>query len=127
MLSGGLKVPLDQQTRLMVPIFKKGARKVCFNYQGTTLLRLPEKVYSRVPDRKLQPVVEQIQEEQTRLCPGCRTMVQLLTLSVLLGGLWDFAQVVNMFHGLGEGLRPCPFRSTVRPWISAGEHWRNRG
>lgn len=39
-------VPLDLQTGVLVPLFKKGDRRVCTNYQGITLLSLPGKVYS---------------------------------------------------------------------------------
>jgi len=48
-----------------VPIFRKGDRRVCSNYRGSTLLSLNRKVYSRVLVRKLQPIFEsQMQEEQ---------------------------------------------------------------
>ncbi len=41
-------VPLEWQTGMVVPIFRKREKRVCFNYQGITLLSLPVKVYSRV-------------------------------------------------------------------------------
>ncbi|TWW75358.1 hypothetical protein D4764_13G0000200 [Takifugu flavidus] len=34
-------VPLDWQTGVVVPLFKKGDRRVCSNYRGITLLSLP--------------------------------------------------------------------------------------
>ena len=45
-------VPLDWQTRVVVPLFKKGGRRVCYNCWGITLLSLPGKVHSRVLERK---------------------------------------------------------------------------
>ncbi|GAA6111505.1 uncharacterized protein LOC111191400, partial [Tachysurus ichikawai] len=36
-------VPLDWQTWVVVPLFKKGDRRVCSNYRGITLLSLPGK------------------------------------------------------------------------------------
>ena len=39
-------VPLDWQIGVLVPLFKKGDRRVCSNYRGITLLSLPGKVYS---------------------------------------------------------------------------------
>lgn len=42
-------VPLDWQTRVMVPIFKK----VCSNYREITLLSFPGEVYAEVPERKV--------------------------------------------------------------------------
>ncbi|TWW71203.1 hypothetical protein D4764_17G0006860 [Takifugu flavidus] len=34
-------VPLDWQTGVVVPIFKSGDQRVCYNYRGITLLSLP--------------------------------------------------------------------------------------
>ncbi|KAK3514795.1 hypothetical protein QTP70_032195, partial [Hemibagrus guttatus] len=62
-------VPLDWATGVVVPLFKKGDRRVCSNYRGITLLSLPGKVYSRVLERNVQPVFE---------------------------GSWEFAQPVHM-------------------------------
>ncbi|KAK3539305.1 hypothetical protein QTP86_034177 [Hemibagrus guttatus] len=62
-------VPLDWATGVVVPLFKKGDRRVCSNYRGITLLSLPGKVYSRVLKRRVQPVLE---------------------------GSWEFAQPVHM-------------------------------
>uniref|UniRef100_A0A8C6MDN2 Endonuclease/exonuclease/phosphatase domain-containing protein n=1 Tax=Nothobranchius furzeri TaxID=105023 RepID=A0A8C6MDN2_NOTFU len=46
-------VPVEWQTRVVVPIFKKGDRRVCSNYRGITLLILPGKVYSKVLERRV--------------------------------------------------------------------------
>ncbi|KAK3561572.1 hypothetical protein QTP86_010655 [Hemibagrus guttatus] len=62
-------VPLDWVTGVVVPLFKKGDCRVCSNYRGITLLSLPGKVYSRVLERRVRPVLE---------------------------GLWEFAQPVHM-------------------------------
>ncbi|KAK3548671.1 hypothetical protein QTP70_016417, partial [Hemibagrus guttatus] len=51
-------VPLDWATGVVVPLFKKGDRGVCSNYRGITLLSLPGKVYSRVLERRVRPVLE---------------------------------------------------------------------
>ncbi|KAK3523485.1 hypothetical protein QTP86_033979, partial [Hemibagrus guttatus] len=51
-------VPLDWATGVVVPLFKKGDWRVCSNYRGITLLRLPGKVYSRVLERRVRPVLE---------------------------------------------------------------------
>ncbi len=40
-------VPLELQTGVVVPIFKKGDWRVCSSYRGITLLSLPGKVYAR--------------------------------------------------------------------------------
>ena len=56
-------VPAAWQTGVVVPIFKKGDRRVCSNYRGITLLSLPGKVYSRVLERRLWPIVEPQQSD----------------------------------------------------------------
>ncbi|KAK3508205.1 hypothetical protein QTP70_017467 [Hemibagrus guttatus] len=62
-------VPLDWATGVVIPLFKKGDRRVCSNYRGITLLSLPGKVYSRVLERRVRPVLK---------------------------GSWEFAQPVHM-------------------------------
>ncbi|KAK3516187.1 hypothetical protein QTP70_005689 [Hemibagrus guttatus] len=90
-------VPLDWATGVVVPLFKKGDRRVCSNYRGITLLSLPGKVYSRVLERRVQPLVEpQIQEEQCGFRPSRGTLDQLYTLHRVLEGSWEFAQPVHM-------------------------------
>ncbi|KAL3999283.1 hypothetical protein ACER0C_007054 [Sarotherodon galilaeus] len=50
-------VPLDWQTGVVVPIFKKGGQRMCSNYKGITLLSLPGKVYAMVLERRVHDVV----------------------------------------------------------------------
>ncbi|KAI3366635.1 hypothetical protein L3Q82_009321 [Scortum barcoo] len=86
-------VPLEWQTGVVVPLFKKGDRRVCSNYRGITLLSLPGKVYAhvRVLERRIRPIVDpRIQEEQCGFCPGRGTLDQLYTLRRVLEGLWEF-------------------------------------
>ncbi|KAK3517211.1 hypothetical protein QTP70_001131 [Hemibagrus guttatus] len=90
-------VPLDWATGVVVPLFKKGDRRVCSNYRGITLHSLPGKVYSRVLERRVRPLVEpRIQEEQCGFHPSCGTLDQLYTFHRVLEGLWEFAQSVHM-------------------------------
>ena len=90
-------VPLDWQTGVVVPLFKKGDRRVCSNYRGITLLSLPGKVYSGVLERRVRREVEsRIQEEQCGFRPGRGTVDQLYTLRRILEGAWEFAQPVHM-------------------------------
>ena len=78
---------------VVVPLFKKGDWRVCTNYREITLLSLPRKVYSRVLERKIRPIVEpQIQEEQCGFRLGRGTLDQLYTLHRVLEGSWEFAQ-----------------------------------
>ncbi|KAK3517717.1 hypothetical protein QTP70_016386 [Hemibagrus guttatus] len=90
-------VPLDWATGVVVPLFKKGDRRVCSNYRGITLLSLPGKVYSRVLERRVRLLVEpRIQEEQCGFRPSRGTLDQLYTLHRVLEGSWEFAQTVHM-------------------------------
>ncbi|KAK3512527.1 hypothetical protein QTP70_015639 [Hemibagrus guttatus] len=90
-------VPLDWATGVVIPLFKKGDRRACCNYRGITLLSLPGKVYSRVLERRVRPLVEpRIQEEQCGFRPSRGTLDQLYTLHRVLEGSWEFAQPVHM-------------------------------
>ncbi|KAK3552841.1 hypothetical protein QTP86_022544 [Hemibagrus guttatus] len=90
-------VPLDWATGVVIPLFKKGDRRVCSNYRGITLLSLSGKVYSRVLERRVRTLVEpQIQEEQCGFRPSRGTLDQLYTLHRVLEGSWEFAPPVHM-------------------------------
>ncbi|KAK3545105.1 hypothetical protein QTP70_000615 [Hemibagrus guttatus] len=90
-------VPLDWATGVVAPLFKKGDQRVCSNYRGITLLSLPGKVYSRVLERRVRPLVKpRIQEEQCGFRPSRGTLDQLYTLHRELEGSWEFAQPVHM-------------------------------
>ncbi|KAK3542779.1 hypothetical protein QTP70_002978 [Hemibagrus guttatus] len=90
-------VPLDWATGVVILLFKKGDRRVCSNYRGITLLSLPGKVYSRVLERRVRPLVEpRIQEEQCGFRPSHGTLDQLYTLHRVLEHSWEFAQPVHM-------------------------------
>ena len=89
--------PLEWQTGVVDPIFKKGDQRVCSNYRGITLLSLPGKVYARVLEKRVRSIVEpRIEEEQCGFRPGRGTTDQLFTLTRVLEGKWEFAQPVHM-------------------------------
>ncbi len=101
-------MPLVWQTGVVVPLYKKGDRRVCSNYRGITLLSLPGKVYARVLERRIRPIVEpQIQEEQCSFRTGRGTLDQLYTLSGVLESAWvlseDLKKIIIALHidGLG--------------------------
>ena len=76
---------------MAVPLFKKGDQRVCANYRGITLLSLPGKVYSKVLERRVKPIVEpRIEEEQCGFRPGRGTTDQLFTLAGVLEGAWEY-------------------------------------
>ncbi|KAK3527008.1 hypothetical protein QTP86_006386 [Hemibagrus guttatus] len=60
-------------------------------------IALPGKVYSRVLERRVRPLVEpRIQEEQCGFRPSRGTLDQLYNLHRVLEGSWEFAQPVHM-------------------------------
>ena len=70
---------------------------MCANYRGITLLSLPGKVYSKVLERRVRPIVEpQLEEEQCGFHPGCGTMDHHFTLARILEGAWGYAYPVYM-------------------------------
>ncbi len=88
---------LTRQTGEVVSLYKKGDRRMCSDYRGITLLSLPRKVYGRVLERRIRPIVEpRIQEEQCGFRPGRGTLDRLYTLSRVLEGAWEFAQPIHM-------------------------------
>uniref|UniRef100_A0A8C6L319 Reverse transcriptase domain-containing protein n=1 Tax=Nothobranchius furzeri TaxID=105023 RepID=A0A8C6L319_NOTFU len=103
-------VPVEWQTGVVVPIFKKGDLRVCSNYRGITLLSLPGKVYSKVLERRVRSIVEsQIEEEQCGFRPGRGTVDQLYTLARVMEGAWEFAQPIHMcFVGLEKAYDHVP-------------------
>ena len=90
-------VPKEWQTGVVVPLFKKGDQRVCANYRGITLLSLPGKVYAKVLERRVRPIVEpQIQEEQCGFRPGRGTTDQIYNLTGILEKAWEYAYPVYM-------------------------------
>ncbi|KAI3357887.1 hypothetical protein L3Q82_016268 [Scortum barcoo] len=76
---------------------KRGTGECVPTTEGITLLSLPGKVYARVLERRIRPIVDPwIQEEQCGFRPGRGTLDQLYTLHRVLEGLWEFAQPVHM-------------------------------
>ncbi len=87
---------------------------MCSNFWEITLLSLPGKVYARVLERRVWPIVEpQIQEEQCGFRPGHGTVDQLFTLTRVLEGAWELAQPVYMCFVDLENLRLCTSRHLV--------------
>ncbi|KAI3356428.1 hypothetical protein L3Q82_017642 [Scortum barcoo] len=78
-------------------LFLKRGPESVFQLQGDHTSQPPGKVYARVLERRIRPIVDpRIQEEQCGFRPGRGTLDQLYTLHRVLEGLWEFAQPVHM-------------------------------
>ncbi|KAI3360318.1 hypothetical protein L3Q82_014631 [Scortum barcoo] len=142
-------VPLEWQTGVVVPLFKKGDRRVCSNYRGITLLSLPGKVYARVLERRIRPIVDpRIQEEQCGFRPwswnswtssipstGClRVYGSLPNQSTCALWIWrrhSTVSLVVVFCGecsvsMGSGAFAKGCSVSVRPEQELGSHCRQR-
>ena len=70
--------PLDWRSAIIVPIYKKGSRKVCKNYRGISLLSIPGKVFAKVLKSRVQRVTEEkVMEEQVGFMSrrGCEKQI----------------------------------------------------
>ena len=96
------KNPRDWQTRVIIPIFKKGDCKQCTNYKGISLLSLPGKVYAKYLERKCREIVEsKLEDCQCGFRPGRSTTDQIFTLEQIFEKSWEydkdlFASIVGL-------------------------------
>lgn len=57
------KIPEDWRIAVILPIFKKGDKRMCGNYRGISLLSTVEKVYESIIERKIRTIVEERLED----------------------------------------------------------------
>ncbi|TWW74534.1 hypothetical protein D4764_14G0005370, partial [Takifugu flavidus] len=109
-------VLLDWQTEVVVPLFKKGDRRVCSNYRGIALLSLPDKGYSWGTGEEGQP------DSRTSDLGGVIWFSSwtwnggpaLHPQQGLRGCMGVCPTSSHVFCGLGEGIRLCPLGGPVR-------------
>lgn len=58
------RIPTDWKEGIIVPLFKKGDRKKCFNYRGITLTYQVAKLFERIIERKIRPLIEPLLAEE---------------------------------------------------------------
>ena len=71
-------VPRDWRRAVIVPIHKKGSRKLCKNYRGISLLSIPGKVFASILNNRVRMVTEdKVMEEQAgfRRGRGCAEQI----------------------------------------------------
>ena len=118
-------VPLEWQTGVVVPLFKKGDQRLCSNYRGITLLSLPGKVYSRVMERRVPRLVEEPDSGGTAWFSSWswNTGPTLNPRKGAGGGVGVCPASPHVFCGSGEGLRPCPPRYLVGGAPGVWDQW----
>ncbi|KAI3361708.1 hypothetical protein L3Q82_002066 [Scortum barcoo] len=120
-------VPLEWQTGVVVPLFKKGLKRgtgECVpTTEGSHFSASPGRSNARVLERRIRPIVDpRIQEEQCGFRPGRGTVDQLYTLRRVLRGFMGVCPTSpHVLCGSGEGIRPCP------SWYSVGSAQREYG
>ena len=96
----------DWQTGVIIPIFKKGDRKLCTNYRGMSLLCLPGKVYAKCLERKCREIVEsKLEDGQCGFRPGRSTTDQIFTLKQLFEKFWEYGK--DLFARFVDLEKPC--------------------
>ncbi|KAI3364655.1 hypothetical protein L3Q82_011436 [Scortum barcoo] len=93
-------VPLEWQTGVVVPLFflKRGTGECVPTTEGSHFSASPGKVYARVLERRIRPIVDTSDSGGTMrlFVLVVEQLDQLYTLHRVLEGLWEFAQPVHM-------------------------------
>ena len=89
------KAPKQWQTSVLIPIHKKGDKKKCTNYRGSSLLSLTGKVYAKCLKMRYREIVEpQLEDAQCGFRPGRCTMDQIFALQQVFEKSWEYAKEV---------------------------------
>jgi hypothetical protein len=90
------KIPGDWYKGIIVPVHKKGDRKLCNNYSGITLLSQTFKIYERTLGSKLTNEIETKLEEQQYAFRGGRATTDLIfTIRQIIEKNWEYGR--NLF------------------------------
>lgn len=77
-------IPQDWKDATIVPIFKKGDRRLCNNYRGISLLSIPGKVFTRVLLNRFKDSVDTLlMELQSGFRKGRRTTDHIFNIKLL--------------------------------------------
>ncbi|KAK9542007.1 hypothetical protein VZT92_002011 [Zoarces viviparus] len=105
---GSGSVPMDWQTGVVVPIFKKGDQRVCLNYRGIILLSLPGKACARVLERR-QRLSKPDSRGAVRIPSRLWNSGLALYPRKTTGGVLGVCPTsLHVLCGLGEGFQQSP-------------------
>lgn len=83
------KIPIDWQTAIIIPIFKKGEKRNCKNYRGISLLAIAYKLMERILLNRILPIRElYTRENQAGFRPGRSCTDQI----------FSFRQIIELHH-----------------------------
>ncbi|KAI3363190.1 hypothetical protein L3Q82_011825 [Scortum barcoo] len=111
-------LPLEWQTGVVVPLFKSGGPESVFQLQRDHTSQPPRKVYARVLERRIRPIVEPSDSGGTMRFSWPLVVEQWTSSLYPPQGARGFMGVCptspHVLCGSGEGIRPCP------SWYSVG-------
>ena len=108
------KTPTDWKKGIIVPIFKKGNRKVCSNYRGVTLMCHCAKIFEKILERRIRTKIEKgLREEQYGFRPGRSTMDPIFSVRQLQEKHYEFGQDLILAFLDMEKAYDCVCRSKV--------------
>lgn len=90
-------VPEDWKKGIIIPVFKKGDKKVCGNYRGITLISQVVKILERILERRMRrKIEEELQEEQYGFRSGRSTVDPIFSMRQLMEKNWEYGKDLVM-------------------------------
>lgn len=90
-------IPEDWKKGEIIPLFKKGNKKLCRNYRGITLMSHTTKIFERIILNRISARIEKEQsEEQHGFRPGRSTTDLIFAVRQLMEKSWEFNKKVIM-------------------------------
>ena len=91
------EIPDDWKKGIIMPVFKKGDRRVCSNYRGITIISHVVKVMERILEKRIRAKVEsQIEEEQFGFRGGRSTVEPIFILRQNMEKSWEYGKDMVM-------------------------------
>ena len=119
-------VPRDWRRAVIIPIHKKGSRKLCKNYRGVSLLSIPGKVFASILNNRVRKVTEdKVMEEQAgfRSGRGCAELIfvmRQLTEKMIEKGKKMYAVFVDLEKAYDKVCREELWEALRRYGVSGG-------
>ena len=90
------QAPKQWRTSVIISIHKRGHKRKCSNYRGTSLISVPGKVYAKCLAKKCREIIEpKLTDAQCGFRPGRNTMDQIFASQQTFEKLWEYAKEFN--------------------------------